>query len=845
MDATQNKIEFAKTLKEALSKQLFGQDEAINTVANSMKNNIITNNKAPKATYLFLGPPATGKTFLAELMAEHLPKYKIMKFDMTQFHQQNGGELYGYPIGWKGYGVGQLTGFVHRNPKAIIVLDAFEKCDNIIQNNLLSIFEGGRMRDACGWDKVTDDPCNEDPDIIYTEENATYWVDFTETIFIITTSLGRELYSDSRFKDLIKNDYVQAESMILEAIRREFKRDARSGGYQEAIAPELVSRFSQANIVLFNKLNYEAFEAIAKKIFLDYIAEFQKQYGIELVVSSNFMHFLKIQLLNFAPELDARRIKDKVSKTFFDRITHFIMESGKSNKEFESIKVSISKETMNFLSESVNPLIEEQILVKDLFRKNITLQIDETITQKNGVISYKVNSCKFKQVTRIKDFSEDGLVFDIPHISFDDIAGHHKAKQRLREVINFFKEPKRLDTFQIAPPKGMLLYGPPGPGKTMLAKAFAREAELPFISITGLELLQPEKTKKVFAKAKEYAPAIIFIDEIDTIGKRGGENNKEVPINKLLSEMDGFSDIKGENIFIIAATNYKENIDSAIIRPGRVEIHIEINNLDKDARHYFLNRIITTKPTSGSFDMNKLLMYTAGFTGAQLELVGKEASYHCLRHGLPTITQEILIQQINTIKFGEKQSYLSPEQMFAEIAMYEAGRAVVSKMLMPHVQIEHISITPRENHEHFISNNYNDVQDNMTIKDFKDKISVALAGRIAQIKEFGELDGMDTGAANDLQQATRDAYTAIAHYGMDKEVGFVNINGVTDAKLNAPSTKHYHEKIDMALHRWMVEGQIITTSLVEKHWDTIKYLSQQLLEKEIIYDDELNLILAK
>jgi cell division protease FtsH len=418
-----------------------------------------------------------------------------------------------------------------------------------------------------------------------------------------------------------------------------------------------------------------------------------------------------------------------------------------------------------------------------------------------------VNSCKFKQVTRIKDFSEDGLVFDIPHISFDDIAGHHKAKQRLREVINFFKEPKRLDTFQIAPPKGMLLYGPPGTGKTMLAKAFAREAELPFISITGLELLQPEKTKKVFAKAKEYAPAIIFIDEIDTIGKRGGENNKEVPINKLLSEMDGFSDIKGENIFIIAATNYKENI--------------------------------------GSFDMNKLLMYTAGFTGAQLELVGKEASYHCLRHGLPTITQEILIQQINTIKFGEKQSYLSPEQMFAEIAMYEAGRAVVSKMLMPHVQIEHISITPRENHEHFISNNYNDVQDNMTIKDFKDKISVALAGRIAQIKEFGELDGMDTGAANDLQQATRDAYTAIAHYGMDKEVGFVNINGVTDAKLNAPSTKHYHEKIDMALHRWMVEGQIITTSLVEKHWDTIKYLSQQLLEKEIIYDDELNLILAK
>ena len=134
----QNNIEFVKQFKEELSKDLFGQEQAINIVANSMKTSI-KDEKGPKATYLFLGPPATGKTFLAELMAEHMPKYKIMKFDMTQYHQQNGGELYGYPAGWKGYGVGHLTVFVHRNPNAFIVLDSFEKCDNVIQNNLFSI----------------------------------------------------------------------------------------------------------------------------------------------------------------------------------------------------------------------------------------------------------------------------------------------------------------------------------------------------------------------------------------------------------------------------------------------------------------------------------------------------------------------------------------------------------------------------------------------------------------------------------------------------------------------------------------------------------------------------------
>ncbi len=842
----QNNIEFVKQFKEELSKELFGQDQAINVVTNSMKT-AVKDQKGPKATYLFLGPPATGKTFLAELMAEHIPKYKIMKFDMTQYHQQNGGELYGYPAGWKGYGVGQLTGFVHRNPKAVIVLDSFEKCDNVIQNNLFSIFEGGKMRDACGWDKITDEPCNEDPDIIYNDENANYLVDFTEAIFIITTSVGKELYQDYRFQDLVEKDYVQAESMILEAIKREKKRESRSGGVQEAIVPELVSRFSKAHIVLFNKLEYDAFEKISKRVFLDYKDEFYDQYKIEFVVGKNFDNFLKIQMLNFAPELDARRLKEKVSSYFFNRITQFMQDSDKPIMYFNQIKVSLSKESVAFLKERVLPLIENETLVRELFRKNTTLDINDTLTEKNGIITYKVNSCKFSQVVRIKDFSEDGLVFDIPNVSFKDIAGHHKAKQRLREVINFFKEPKLLESFNIAPPKGMLLYGPPGTGKTMLAKAFAKEAELPFISTTGLELLQPEKTKSIFTRAKAYAPAIIFIDEIDTIGRRDGEKGREVPINKLLSEMDGFAGRKGEDIFVIAATNYKENIDPAIIRPGRVEIHIEINNLDKDARQYFLDKVIKEKPTSGTFDMKKLLMYTTGFTGSQLEMLGKEASFYCLRHGLPAITQDILIDQINTIKYGERQSYLSLEQMFEETAIYEAGRAVISKVLMPHINIEHVSLTPKDNNEHFISHNYSDVQENMTVKDFKDKISVSLAGRASQIKQFGDIEGMDSGASNDLQQATRDAYVAIAHYGMDKEVGYININGVIDAQHKSianKDTEHYHEQIDAALERWMAESQQRVVDLVDEHWGTIEKLSKILLQKEIIYADELDEIVA-
>lgn len=282
MNDGQEYIKVANKLKNALTKELFGQDRAIDAIVNSIKSNIITNKNAPKATYLFLGSPATGKTYLAELMTKNLDEYKIRNFDMTQYHEQNGGELYGYPKGWSGYSVGQLTGFVHDHPKSIIVLDAFEKADNVIQTNLLSIFEGGMMRDACGWDKVTDQPCNDAEDRVYSEDNAIFTVDFRETIFIITSSLGEELYSDTKFIQLIDDDYIQAESMILEALKREEKTNIKTGGLQKAIIPELISRFSQATIVLFNKLNYPAYEAIGEKAFLEYEKVFNEKVLPEL-----------------------------------------------------------------------------------------------------------------------------------------------------------------------------------------------------------------------------------------------------------------------------------------------------------------------------------------------------------------------------------------------------------------------------------------------------------------------------------------------------------------------------------------------------------------------------------
>lgn len=843
MNNGQEYIKVASKMREALTKDLFGQDRAIDAIVSSIQSNILKNKNAPKSTYLFLGSPATGKTYLAELMSKTLKDYKIRNFDMTQYHEQNGGELYGYPKGWSGYSTGQLTGFVHDNPKSIIVLDAFEKADNVIQTNLLSIFEGGKMRDSCGWDKVTDQPCNDDPEKLYDEGNATFLVDFKETIFIITSNLGEELYSDNKFIKLIDDDYIQAESMILEALKREEKRNIKTGGNQKAIIPELISRFSQATIVLFNKLNYTAYESIGEKAFLEYQEVFEDNFDLEFIVDDNFENFLKTQVLVFAPELDARRIKNKLGETFFTKITDYILDNHLTMTDYDTVEVSISSQVVDFINENLLPYIKEEKLVKELFRKNIKLEIEESICIKDGAVFYEVKNCMFKQVKRIRDFSEDGLVFDIPNVSFNDIAGHTHAKNRLSEVIKFLKEPRLLKDFDVQPPKGMLLYGPPGTGKTLLAKAFSAEAELPFISITGVELLQLDKIKKVFAKAKEYAPSIIFIDEIDTIGKRGKDNSREVQINKFLAEMDGFSNKEDEHVFIIAATNYKENIDPAIVRAGRIEIHIAVNDLDKEARQYFIDKIIKNKPTSGEFDMNKLLTYTAGLTGAQLELISKEASFYCIRHDLEAITQDVLMQQINTIKYGEKHSNISHEEVFEKTAIREAAHTIISKQLMPHIYIKQISVTPRNNTLGFVANNHDKLEINMTAEDIKNRLCISLAGRIAQMKKYGSMVGMDMEASPDIQHATKDAYNAIAYYGMDKEVGYINIEGVMDAQKQTEESinvQHNHEKIDEALERWMNESEAETIKLVDKYWDKIENLADTLLSKEIMYEKDLN-----
>jgi len=342
--------------------------------------------------------------------------------------------------------------------------------------------------------------------------------------------------------------------------------------------------------------------------------------------------------------------------------------------------------------------------------------------------------------------------------------------------------------------------------------------------------------KLAFKRAREYAPSIIFIDEIDAIGYRNG-SHLDIAINQFLTEINGFSDNPEEMIFIIAATNLPEKIDPAIKRSGRIDLHIEISKLDRDARKYFIDKLLK-KPKSGQFDMDKLLTYSAGMNGADLEKVDRESSLYLFRNNLKKLTEEILIEQINTIKYGEKLTIKNVDTHLAATAIHEAGHAIASLALLPDKIIEQVGIIPRKNALGFIS--YDQDQNNLesTCDDIKKNLIIAFAGRTAEIKKFNGSKGITSGASSDLQNATNYAYHAIAELGMDDSVGYVNISGLkSNYGINL-----FEEDINQAVKKWLNEAKNQCEKLVDLHWNKIENLANLLLKQEVVTAVELKQI---
>lgn len=441
-------------------------------------------------------------------------------------------------------------------------------------------------------------------------------------------------------------------------------------------------------------------------------------------------------------------------------------------------------------------------------------------------------------------------------IKFTDVAGEDEAKENLTEIVEYLHDPDKYKEIGASMPKGILLVGPPGTGKTMLAKAVAGEANVPFFSMSGSEFVEmfvgmgASKVRDLFKQAKEKAPCIVFIDEIDAIGKKrdgqvGGNDEREQTLNQLLTEMDGFEGNNG--VIILAATNRPESLDPALLRPGRFDRRVPVELPDLKGREEILKVHARKIKVADNVDFNKIARMASGASGAELANIVNEAALRAVRDGRKFATQADLEESIEVVIAGyQKKNAILTDKEKRIVAYHEIGHALVAAKQTNSAPPQKITIVPRtsgalgytmqveEEGNHYL----------MSKEEMENKIATLTGGRAAEEIAFGSVT---TGASNDIEQATKLARGMITRYGMSKDFDMVAMETVTNQYLGGDSSLTCSMETQTAIDREVVElvkkqhekaGQILLENRAK-----LDELSQYLYEKETITGEEFMKIL--
>ena len=441
-------------------------------------------------------------------------------------------------------------------------------------------------------------------------------------------------------------------------------------------------------------------------------------------------------------------------------------------------------------------------------------------------------------------------------IKFTDVAGEDEAKENLTEIVEYLHDPDKYKEIGASMPKGILLVGPPGTGKTMLAKAVAGEANVPFFSMSGSEFVEmfvgmgASKVRDLFKQAKEKAPCIVFIDEIDAIGKKrdgqvGGNDEREQTLNQLLTEMDGFEGNNG--VIILAATNRPESLDPALLRPGRFDRRVPVELPDLKGREEILKVHARKIKVADNVDFNKIARMASGASGAELANIVNEAALRAVRDGRKFATQADLEESIEVVVAGyQKKNAILTDKEKRIVAYHEIGHALVAAKQTNSAPVQKITIVPRtsgalgytmqveEEGNHYL----------MSKEEMENKIATLTGGRAAEEIAFGSVT---TGASNDIEQATKLARGMITRYGMSKDFDMVAMETVTNQYLGGDSSLTCSMETQTAIDKEVVElvkkqhekaGQILLENRAK-----LDELSQYLYEKETITGEEFMKIL--
>jgi cell division protease FtsH len=441
-------------------------------------------------------------------------------------------------------------------------------------------------------------------------------------------------------------------------------------------------------------------------------------------------------------------------------------------------------------------------------------------------------------------------------VDFTDVAGLEEAKVEVREIVDFLKLPKKYTDLGGKIPKGVLLVGPPGTGKTLLAKAVAGEANVPFFSMSGSDFVEmfvgvgASRVRDLFKQAKEKAPCIIFIDEIDAIGRARGRNpnfgsndERENTLNQLLTEMDGFGNNSG--VILMAATNRADILDKALMRAGRFDRQIHLELPDINERKEIFNVHLKPIKLETNLDIDFLAKQTPGFSGADIANVCNESALIAARKEKKVVERQDFLDAVDRIVDGlERKTKIITKEEKKTIAYHEAGHATVSWLLEHAHPLVKVTIIPRG--RALGAAWYLPEERQITTRDqLLDEMCAALGGRVAEELMFGKIS---TGAMNDLEKITKQAYAMIAYFGMSNKVGHVSFydsTGQSDMAFTKPYSEKTAELIDQEVKDLIETAYKRSFELLKKHKAGLTQLADILLEKEVIFTEDLERIFGK
>ena len=545
---------------------------------------------------------------------------------------------------------------------------------------------------------------------------------------------------------------------------------------------------------------------------------------------------------------------DLIKEISYGNIEKIEMTVGSTTVKVKQKNVDEEKTVIVPNTESFMELVQQRIAEgneMELIQKprSIISQIPSVIV---SLLPTAIMLALFIMIFKMQGLGEKGKVYDDTErktkVKFEDVAGLEEEKQELIEIVDFLKRPEKYTKMGAKIPRGVLLYGKPGTGKTLIAKAIAGEADVPFISMSGSEFIEmfaglgASRVRKLFEKARKLAPCIVFIDEIDAIGSRrtsnsGAETENNQTLNQLLVEMDGFS--SEETIIVLAATNRPEMLDKALLRPGRFDRQITIPTPDLKGRLEILKIHSKDKRLSDDVNLESVAEDTAGFTGAELANILNEAAILATKNKHEGIERDDIEEAVKKVTVGlEKRTRVMSDKDKKLTAYHEAGHAVVSRYLPTQTNVKEVSIIPRGVAGGYTMYKSDEDKYYISKTEMQEKLIALLGGRAA---EKLVLDDISTGASNDIEVATKIARDMVTKYGMSDTLGPIDFQGKEPYEMQMFG-ENIGDKIGQEVKILIDTAYNDAQTLLKEHRDKLDAIANVLLEKEKINEQEFNRI---